>query len=1159
MASSTSFKNVKVTILASEWGSHYERLSIMNRELAIQLAAFSGVEVTVFLIKCSPKDKNEAERYGITILQAVRRPGVVDELEWLSYPPDNLQIDVVVGHGVKLGHQAQFIRKSHKCKWVQFVHTDPEERGILKSEFLRTDPEERGIFKCDRNSILIGEEEHKTEIELCKMADFVVGVGSKLAGQFRSSLRCCDKDVFEFTPGVFVDFGTFQLSPYVRIPPTVLLFGQGDVEDFELEGFDIAAKSIAVLPDIRLLFVEAPHGKHEEIAKRFVDCGIPRNRLTVRGYLDLESLEQVFCEVDLVLMPSRTKEFGFTGLVALSAGLPVIVSKNSGFGEALSRIRFGSSWVIDSEDPTVWTAAIKGIRNKEIMLRLEEVKAMQDLYSKRYAWSKQCKDLLKQMFKLVNGPSSEFDGRRWPLQNRCRKRKKGFRMYVGLSPVSESIRRVLRKRRQKQEILLAEAFHRCEQKAEQTLPQGRPFSVAKGRRRALRKRHQGQEKILRGCPSVFESIRQARLRRKRQKNKMILQGLLEGDYQDICLRGAGLLEGDYQDICLRGAETSSKDESTRKVLPMMNRDQNEGFQGTHSELWRIMEALQRMHLELEKDLLQTSSEDEYRIKVLQELNRLQNRVFQGCFFEPWTFIHALQRMHLEVEEGLRENSSKDEYRIKVLQVLNRLQNGVFKETSSKDESTRKVLPMMNRDQNKGLDGTSSEVESTRKVLPMMNRDQNKGLDETSSKDESTRKVLPMMNRDQNKGLDGTSSEVESTRKVLPMMNRDQNKGLDETSSKDESTRKVLPMMNRDQNEGFQGSFSEVRRIMGALERMHLEVEGDLRETSSKDEYRIKVLQELNRLQNGVFQGSFSEVGRIMRALQRMHLEVEEYLRETSSEDEYRIKVLQELNRLQNRVFQGSLVELRMLMQALQRMHLEVEEDLGDFLYYCDHDPTIQLLQVLNRLQNMVFRGSFSEVRRIMGTLQRMHLEVEGDLRETYCDDERTIKVLQVLNRLQNMVFRGSLFELRTLMQALQRMHLEVEEGLRETSSEDKCRIKMLQELNRLQNIVSQGSLFELRTLMQALQRMHLEVEEDLGEIYCIPKRTIKVLQVLNRLQNMVFRGSLFELRTLMQALQRMHLEVEEDLGEISSEDECRIKVLQVLNRLQNMVSQGFCF
>ncbi|XP_015760882.1 PREDICTED: uncharacterized protein LOC107340053 [Acropora digitifera] len=395
MASSTSFKNVKthgsdtlqVTILASEWGFHYEGLSTMNRELAIQLAAFSCVEVTFFLIKCSAEDKNAADRHGITILQAVRRPGVVDELEWLSYPPDNLQIDVVVGHGVKLGHQAQFIRKSHKCKWVQFVHTDPEERGI---------------FKRDRNSISIGEQQHKTEIELCQMADFVVGVGSKIAEHFRSCLHFCGKDVFDFTPGVFVDFATIQLSPYVRNHDKVLLFGQGDVEDFELEGFHIAARSIAHFHNIQVLFVGAPDGQCDQIVERFANCGIPSNRIRVRGCLNLESLKQVFCEVDLVLMPSRTEGFGF-GLVALSVGLPVIVSKNSGFGEALSRIHFGSSWVIDSEDPPVWTAAINGIWNKDIRLRLEEAKFVRDLYSKRYAWSEQCKDLLEQMFKLVNG------------------------------------------------------------------------------------------------------------------------------------------------------------------------------------------------------------------------------------------------------------------------------------------------------------------------------------------------------------------------------------------------------------------------------------------------------------------------------------------------------------------------------------------------------------------------------------------------------------------------------------------------------------------------------------------------------------------------------------------------------------------------------------
>ena len=41
---------MKVTILASEWGSSKEELSILNRELAIQLAKCPEVEITVFLL-----------------------------------------------------------------------------------------------------------------------------------------------------------------------------------------------------------------------------------------------------------------------------------------------------------------------------------------------------------------------------------------------------------------------------------------------------------------------------------------------------------------------------------------------------------------------------------------------------------------------------------------------------------------------------------------------------------------------------------------------------------------------------------------------------------------------------------------------------------------------------------------------------------------------------------------------------------------------------------------------------------------------------------------------------------------------------------------------------------------------------------------------------
>ena len=319
----------------------------------------------------------------------MRRPGFRDALDWLSFPPDDLRIDVVVGHGVRLGHQAQVIRDSHKCPWLQIVHTDPEELGM---------------FKCYENAVSAGEGKHQDEVELCQMADFVVGVGPKLTEAFRRYLSGCKKDVFEFTPGVFDAFSNVQLNAVKRKECHVLVFGRGDPKDLKLKGFDIAARSVAALADTFLKFVGAAHGKHDEVTMYFAEFGIPLNRLRVKNYVkSREYLKQLFCQVDLVLMPSRTEGFGLTGLEALSAGLPVIVSKNSGFGEALGRVPLGSFFVIDSEDPSAWTAAIKAIWNKDRKSQLDEVKALRGSYSERYSWSKQCQGLIEKMFKLVDG------------------------------------------------------------------------------------------------------------------------------------------------------------------------------------------------------------------------------------------------------------------------------------------------------------------------------------------------------------------------------------------------------------------------------------------------------------------------------------------------------------------------------------------------------------------------------------------------------------------------------------------------------------------------------------------------------------------------------------------------------------------------------------
>ena len=385
---------VKVTILASEWGSSKGGLSTLNRELAIQLAKFPEVEITFFLPRCNEEEKNQALSQNVKVVEAVPHPGF-EELDWLSFPPEDLQIDIVVGHGIKLGHQAQVIRKFKNCQWVQMVHTDPEELGM---------------FKTYDKPISKGEEKHKTEVKLCKMADLVVGVGPKLSEAFRSYLRGEGINVIDFTPGVFDEFVGVKQSPNEGKHRSVLIFGRGDDEDFELKGFDIAGKAIAKLPDTLLVFAGARDGKYEEIAKKLSEYhGVPKRSLRVRGFVpSREDLKCLFQEFDLVLMPSRTEGFGLTGLEALSAGLPVLVSKNSGFGEALYNVPFGSSFVIDSENPEDWAAAIKDVLNKDRQKRLEEADTLRTSYGKKFSWAKQSRDLLYKMISMVHGMAFQF-------------------------------------------------------------------------------------------------------------------------------------------------------------------------------------------------------------------------------------------------------------------------------------------------------------------------------------------------------------------------------------------------------------------------------------------------------------------------------------------------------------------------------------------------------------------------------------------------------------------------------------------------------------------------------------------------------------------------------------------------------------------------------
>ena len=101
-------------------------------------------------------------------------------------------------------------------------------------------------------------------------------------------------------------------------------------------------------------------------------------------------------------MPS-SEGFGLTALEALSAGLPILVSGNSGFGEALCTLPLGKSFVVESEDPREWAKAIAGVRQKERSDRLQGIKQLKISYEEKFSWEKQCDILVEKMRDIVDG------------------------------------------------------------------------------------------------------------------------------------------------------------------------------------------------------------------------------------------------------------------------------------------------------------------------------------------------------------------------------------------------------------------------------------------------------------------------------------------------------------------------------------------------------------------------------------------------------------------------------------------------------------------------------------------------------------------------------------------------------------------------------------
>ena len=378
---------MKVTILSTTWDSHFS--TICTAQLAKQFAKvlIKGIQVSVFVPGNTHIDQwgmSDAESCGVTIVKAKKQPGLPDSIDWMYFSPADLETDVVIGIGARLGKIAQYWKIQYQCKNIQIAGDKLSNISLQLSDHCIEDVIE----------------------ELCINADVLLAIGPKTTDYLSTSLRPEGKQAFNLTPGIISEFRNLTHAINDRRNFRVLFVGGDNPDNYHEEGLELAAETIAELNDksYHLIYVGARKGTEKQFANLFHQCGVPKRQLTIRRLPKTEQeWKDLFCEVDLAILPSGNKKFALEALLALSAGLPLLVHGESGFGEALRDVTLSKSAVVDSYDAKEWASRIKTIRETARKTRLEQAAMLRSNYDAKYSWWTQLGPLVEMMFDMVSG------------------------------------------------------------------------------------------------------------------------------------------------------------------------------------------------------------------------------------------------------------------------------------------------------------------------------------------------------------------------------------------------------------------------------------------------------------------------------------------------------------------------------------------------------------------------------------------------------------------------------------------------------------------------------------------------------------------------------------------------------------------------------------
>ena len=340
-------------------------ISSLNLELAKALRNYDR-EVCVALphIPTDP-EQQLANNLGIKLaLPATQIPGVQGPPAFLSgiryLEEQDFRPTVIVGHGRILGPYAYAIQHKYPSSArVHLVHMHAEELERAK-ELDGGEPRTRTAM--ERSAL---------EVELAMSANVVAGVGPKLTAWITDQVvneplfAERGSQIISLVPGLR-DWPQYQK----HIPSEKRFLITARAEDFESKGIATAIRAVG---QARLKRPNYP----DTIS--LIIRGVPADHIRLKDLIDSTAASYGYQPIlrpyttnsneiatDLrtsitVLMPSKTEGFGLSAYEAMAAGVPTLISRDSGLARLIRDVEGTVDWpdeALPPDDEDSWVDAI---------------------------------------------------------------------------------------------------------------------------------------------------------------------------------------------------------------------------------------------------------------------------------------------------------------------------------------------------------------------------------------------------------------------------------------------------------------------------------------------------------------------------------------------------------------------------------------------------------------------------------------------------------------------------------------------------------------------------------------------------------------------------------------------------------------------------------